>query len=225
MKKSLFWERLAWILVLAFPAMAGSFTTTIGTAQINQVLSAPGPIGNVTPNTGTFSTLASPSVNLTGGTIGSAVTGGAGFGKPGWVFDFSGTTCPAGTLKVGTTATTVSRTTYANLFAAIGTTWGAGDGSTTFGIPSIPADYGVVQANANVGTSTVGSVISHTHSFSGSGSWQAYGAGSATNELGANYGNGTGFEIVGVSVSGTVGSTGGSANLGAGVRFLKCIQY
>lgn len=30
---------------------------------------------------------------------------------------------------------TVSRTTYAALFAAVGTTYGAGDGSTTFGLP------------------------------------------------------------------------------------------
>ena len=30
----------------------------------------------------------------------------------------------------------VSRTTYANLFAAIGTTWGVGDGSTTFNLPN-----------------------------------------------------------------------------------------
>ncbi|RKJ78798.1 phage tail protein [Pyramidobacter sp. CG50-2] len=29
----------------------------------------------------------------------------------------------------------VSRTTYAELFAAIGTTWGEGDGSTTFALP------------------------------------------------------------------------------------------
>ena len=29
----------------------------------------------------------------------------------------------------------VSRTTYPELFAAIGTTWGAGDGSTTFNLP------------------------------------------------------------------------------------------
>ena len=29
----------------------------------------------------------------------------------------------------------VSRTTYANLFARIGTTFGAGDGSTTFNVP------------------------------------------------------------------------------------------
>ena len=32
----------------------------------------------------------------------------------------------------------VSRTTYAALFARIGTTYGAGDGSTTFKLPSPP---------------------------------------------------------------------------------------
>ena len=31
----------------------------------------------------------------------------------------------------------VSRTTYANLFAAIGTAWGSGDGSTTFNLPDL----------------------------------------------------------------------------------------
>jgi microcystin-dependent protein len=31
----------------------------------------------------------------------------------------------------------VSRTTYAALFDAVGTTWGAGDGSTTFGLPDL----------------------------------------------------------------------------------------
>ncbi len=34
---------------------------------------------------------------------------------------------------------TVSRTAYAALFAVIGTTFGAGDGSTTFTLPNIPA--------------------------------------------------------------------------------------
>lgn len=33
---------------------------------------------------------------------------------------------------------TVSRTTYSSLFSNIGTTYGVGDGSTTFGIPSSP---------------------------------------------------------------------------------------
>jgi microcystin-dependent protein len=31
----------------------------------------------------------------------------------------------------------VSRTTYASLFSAIGTTYGAGDGSTTFNVPDL----------------------------------------------------------------------------------------
>jgi len=34
----------------------------------------------------------------------------------------------------------VSRTTYAALFAEIGTTFGSGDGTTTFGLPDLSAD-------------------------------------------------------------------------------------
>jgi microcystin-dependent protein len=36
----------------------------------------------------------------------------------------------------------VSRTTYAGLFAAIGTRFGAGDGETTFNLPSVESPYG-----------------------------------------------------------------------------------
>ena len=46
---------------------------------------------------------------------------------------FAGSTPPANTLACDGSA--VSRTTYPELFAAIGTTWGAGDGSTTFNLP------------------------------------------------------------------------------------------
>ena len=35
----------------------------------------------------------------------------------------------------------VSRTTYAALYAAIGTTWGAGDGTTTFNIPDFRGEF------------------------------------------------------------------------------------
>lgn len=35
----------------------------------------------------------------------------------------------------------MSRTTYATLFSAIGTTWGAGDGSTTFNLPDLRAEF------------------------------------------------------------------------------------
>ena len=48
---------------------------------------------------------------------------------------FAGTTVPDGWLLCN--GANVSRTIYANLFAAIGTTYGAGDGSTTFGLPNL----------------------------------------------------------------------------------------
>ena len=46
---------------------------------------------------------------------------------------FAGSTIPNGWLEC--TGAAVSRSTYARLFAAIGTTWGVGDGSTTFNLP------------------------------------------------------------------------------------------
>ncbi len=47
--------------------------------------------------------------------------------------EYYGDTAPAGYLLCDGSA--VSRTTYANLFAIIGTKWGTGDGATTFNLP------------------------------------------------------------------------------------------
>nr|DAT82283.1 MAG TPA: tail collar fiber protein [Caudoviricetes sp.] len=52
---------------------------------------------------------------------------------------FAGSSAPAGWLKANGAA--VSRTTYAALFAAIGTTYGAGDGSTTFNLPDLRGEF------------------------------------------------------------------------------------
>jgi microcystin-dependent protein len=57
----------------------------------------------------------------------------ATIGPVGAVLPFAGSSAPAGYLLCDGSA--VSRTTYANLFTAIGTTHGEGDGSTTFNIP------------------------------------------------------------------------------------------
>lgn len=51
----------------------------------------------------------------------------------GFMFDFAGTSAPANYLICDGTA--ISRTTYSALFAVIGTTWGSGDGTTTFNLP------------------------------------------------------------------------------------------
>lgn len=48
-------------------------------------------------------------------------------------------TAPTGYLKANGAA--VSRTTYATLFSAIGTTYGSGDGSTTFNLPDLRGEF------------------------------------------------------------------------------------
>jgi microcystin-dependent protein len=57
----------------------------------------------------------------------------------GSVFTMATTTVPSGYLECNGAA--VSRTTYADLFAAIGTTWGNGNGSTTFNIPNLQGEF------------------------------------------------------------------------------------
>lgn len=52
----------------------------------------------------------------------------------GMVSAFAGTSAPSGWLKCDGSA--ISRTLYADLFAAIGTKYGSGDGSTTFNLPT-----------------------------------------------------------------------------------------
>lgn len=58
---------------------------------------------------------------------------------PGAVLFFAATTPPPGFLKAN--GATISRTVYASLFAAVGTTFGAGDGSTTFTLPDLRGEF------------------------------------------------------------------------------------
>lgn len=67
---------------------------------------------------------------------------------PGVIMDYAGSSVPTGWLECDGSA--VSRTTYANLFAAVSTTWGAGDGATTFNVPDFRG-----RARIGKGTGTV----------------------------------------------------------------------
>lgn len=59
----------------------------------------------------------------------------------GAILDFAGTAAPPGWMVAD--GRLVSRTTYSALFAAIGTAWGAGDGSTNFALPNLIGRAGV----------------------------------------------------------------------------------
>ena len=65
-----------------------------------------------------------------------------GYGMPvGMLADFAGSQPPHGWLVCD--GRTISRVTYAALFAVIGTLWGAGDDSTTFALPNLIGRSGV----------------------------------------------------------------------------------
>jgi microcystin-dependent protein len=86
----------------------------------------------------------------------------------GQVATFAMSTAPTGWLKAN--GATVSRTTYAALFTAIGTTFGAGDGSTTFLLPDLRGEFirgwddgRAVDSGRAIGTAQVDQFQSHLH--------------------------------------------------------------
>jgi microcystin-dependent protein len=105
--------------------------------------------------------------------------GGAGTGtfEPGDIKPFGGLAAPSGWLECDGQA--ISRTTYSALYAAIGTTWGSGDGSTTFNLPDLRGRslIGANGTTVNVGdfggaatiTLNVGQLPAHAHAVTDPG--------------------------------------------------------
>ncbi|MCC2033061.1 DUF859 family phage minor structural protein [Microbacterium allomyrinae] len=86
---------------------------------------------------------------------GEVRTRGNGIVAPvGVVCEFAGSTAPTGWLLCQGQA--VSRTTYADLFATIGTTYGAGNGSSTFNVPDKKGRVGVGLDSAQTEFDTLG---------------------------------------------------------------------
>lgn len=75
----------------------------------------------------------------------------------GVVFPFAGSTAPYGYLVCDGRA--ISRTDYADLFMAIGTTYGIGDGATTFNLPDYRGSFlrGQMDVNTVTGSGTASS--------------------------------------------------------------------
>lgn len=154
-------------------------------------------------------------------------------------------TPPAGWLKRNGAA--LSRTTYAALFAVIGTTFGAGDGSTTFNLPDDRANvdrgwddgrgldsgraFGSEQTGQNAShthTGTTDSSGSHTHGPAAGGTFMTNGG----NNLTWGGGPGTNFGYNGLTTSAgahthtfTSASSGGTEARMRNRAYLPIIKY
>ena len=69
----------------------------------------------------------------------------------GMIAPFAMSSAPTGWLTCDGTA--VSRTTYSDLYTAIGTTWGSGDGTTTFNLPDLRGAF--LRGTGSHGTSNM----------------------------------------------------------------------
>lgn len=143
--------------------------------------------------------------------------GGAGQ-QAGEVCYFARNTAPTGFLKANGAA--VSRTTYSALFAAIGTTFGVGDGSTTFNLPDMRGEFPRgwddargVDSGRVFGSAQADDFKSHTHTQQANA---AGGAGSGNVSGSANTNNSNGGQTL---------ATGGTETRPRNIALLACIKF
>lgn len=153
-------------------------------------------------------------VSRLGGEGGGTSTVGTNLDATDWlagkIFPYAGTDTPAGSLLCDGSA--VSRSEYWELFAAIGTTYGEGNGSTTFNLPNIESrviigesdDYALGSTGGEeTHTLTVEEIPAHGHTNPYAYAWGS-GDGGAT-----GYDEYRAFTSVGNSWNRSTGSTGG----------------
>jgi microcystin-dependent protein len=138
-------------------------------------------------------------------------------------------TAPTGFLKADGSA--VSRSTYSDLFAAIGETYGAGDGSTTFLVPDLRGEFmrgwddsRGIDSGRSFGSAQADELKSHNHvsgvttNNDGTELYGAVTSGISTNDsYSQNTTNG--------NRSGYTSSTGGSETRPRNVALLACIKF
>jgi len=143
------------------------------------------------------------------------------FAPPGSVIMVAMSNAPTGYLKCNGAA--VSRTTYATLLAAIGLTYGAGDGSTTFNVPDLRGEFvrglddgrGVDSGRA-IGTTQADEFESHTHTLS------IYNDTQISHDS-SSEGDRT-VEVGGIAAVNLISATGGTETRPRNVALLYCIK-
>lgn len=123
----------------------------------------------------------------------------------------------------------VSRTTYADLFAVLNTTWGAGDGSTTFNLPSMARRVSV--GSGGTGTATLANTVgstggeeTHTLTTAEMPSHTHAGVISATGPSKADGGPGSNLTNGNVSTA-SAGSDVAHNNMQPSAVVYKCIKF
>lgn len=147
-------------------ATSGGFSVVVKTSAGTGVTLANG-LTQLMYCDGTNVVLASPPINATTGDLavtGTISSGGGPIMPTGSILEYGGTTAPVGWLLCDGSA--VSRTTYATLFAVIGTAYGVGDGSTTFNVPDRRGRVSI-GANGTYLRGSTGGATTSTTSFDG----------------------------------------------------------
>jgi microcystin-dependent protein len=133
----------------------GTGATDASDARTNLGLGALAVLNNVTTTTISSGAATNGQILSADGAGGTSWVNTPASILPGFIFDYGGLTAPSGYLNCDGTA--VSRITYSALFTAIGTTWGAGDGTTTFNLPDFRRNVAV--GSGGTGTATLGNAV------------------------------------------------------------------
>lgn len=152
-------------------------------------------------------------------------------GVAGEVSFFAMSSAPTGWLKAN--GAEVSRSTYAALFTAIGTTFGVGNGSTTFNIPDLRGEFirgwddarGIDSGRA-FGSAQANDTEAHTHG-AGTLAWtKNLATASAQSTSGITGGTGaSGSGPYNISLTGITSSTGGTETRPRNIALLACIKF
>lgn len=168
-----------------------SGTLTTSTAQKQAIVQAGPGTGTLDVSSGTFTTSTAQKQAIVDG---ATIPGGI---PAGMIVPFGNTTAPTGFLACEGQA--VSRSTYSDLFSAIGTTWGSGDGSSTFNVPDLQGAVLKGTGTAGVSSDYVGPNVgayqddqnaSHSHNATSSSSGSTGSGGNHRHYDGTAYGGG-----------------------------------
>lgn len=201
---------------------ANAYKNTAQSSATDAALSASSAYSSATTATTKASEAANSATSAANSASTAAAIAAVSTGIPsGTVAHFAMSSAPTGWVKANGSA--LSRTAYADLFSAIGTTFGAGDGSTTFNVPDLRGEFlrGLddgrgIDLGRTLGSAQENTIQSHNHPIVTVGT---PGSGSSTGMSSISNGS-----LVG-TVTMYISANGSSETRPRNVSLLACIKY